>query len=494
MISSEEDSTQATGPEEGEVEEIHPMDALLEEESYSLETPRRGEIRTGTIARITENDMLVDIGAKSEGVIPGDELQQLPEERRTKLTVGQDVTVYVASSGGQDGIILLSLSKAEEEEDWNRAEGLLETSGNFEGEIAGYNKGGLIVKFGHLRGFVPASQVSLSRRRRAQGNSPDQRWGKMIAEQMVAKVIEVDRKRNRLILSERAATREAREVLKERLIEELEPGEIRTGHVISLADFGAFIDIGGADGLVHTSELSWKRVSHPREVLRVGQEVRVKVLDLDTERNRISLSLRELEDDPWDAIAQMFDEGQLVEGTVTKLTNFGAFARLHEADDYEVEGLVHISELADRRVAHPSEVVEEGQTLTLRVIKVDAERRRIGLSLRKVDSTEYAELDWKQAMEEIGEPEGELSIEASADAPPEEPVEDFDAALEAQGPEAFSVEEYAEVEQIAPEEPLEVQDYLEPAMDELEGQPEAEEGSEPEIEGSDDGDPEAPSE
>jgi small subunit ribosomal protein S1 len=248
-------------------------------------------------------------------------------------------------------------------------------------------------------------------------------------------VIEVDRRRNRLILSEREAAREARDMLKERLIEELKPGEIRTGHVISLADFGAFVDIGGADGLVHTSELSWKRVNHPSDILEVGQEVQVKVLDLDLERKRISLSLRELEADPWDEIAARFKEGMLVEGMITKLTKFGAFARLAETDDYEVEGLIHISELANHRIEHPREVVSEGETLTLRVINVEPDRRRIGLSLSKVDSQEFAEKDWESAMEDL-EPGAEAASEAEVEVEVEAEAEvvDFDAELEAEDP------------------------------------------------------------
>jgi len=379
----------------------HPMDAFLEEEVYGLDSPRRGEVRTGTIARITESDILVDIGYKSEGLIPSRELERLPQERRDELVVGTEVTVYVLRSGGTDGTVLLSIARAEEEQDWLEAERLLKTKEIFEGTVSGYNKGGLIVKLGRLRGFIPASQVSMARRWRADGDSAEQRWGKMVGEPIVSKVIEVERKRNRLILSERAAAREARDVLKERLIEELQPGEIRTGHVISLADFGVFVDIGGADGLVHTSEISWKRISHPREILKVGQEVQVKVLGVDSEQKRISLSMRELEEDPWETIVKQYREGQLVEGTITKLTKFGAFASLKAVDDYELEGLVHISELSDRHIVHPREVVNENETLTLRVIKVDRKRRRIGLSLKKVDSPEFAELDWQAAMQEL---------------------------------------------------------------------------------------------
>jgi small subunit ribosomal protein S1 len=401
-------------------DEAHPMDAFLEGEAYELETPRRGEVRTGTIARISNGDILVDIGAKSEGLIPAREVEGLSDEERKALQVGAKVTVYVVrSGGGGDVTTVLSLVRAEEEKDWRQAEALLQSQAVYESTVAGYNKGGLIIKLGRLRGFVPSSQVSLSRRRRAEGDSPDKRWGKMVGEPIATKVIEVDRRRNRLILSERAATREARKALKERLISELQPGEIRQGHVISLADFGAFIDIGGADGLVHLSEISWRRVNNPRDVLSVGQEVRVKVLGIDPERKRISLSIRELEEDPWDSIVGRLREGQLVEGTITKVTKFGAFARLAGTDDYEIEGLIHISELSESRIEEPRDIVQEGQSMPLRIIKIERERRRIGLSLKRVDSAEYAEQDWQEAAEGI-EPE----------KPAAERVEDFDAALD----------------------------------------------------------------
>jgi len=387
----------------------HPMDAFLDEEGHGLETPHRGEIRTGTIARIADTYILVDIGTKSEGQIPENELERLPQEKRDELVVGKEITVYVLHAGGTDGTIYLSINRAEEERDWLEAEKLLKTKEIFEGTISGYNKGGLIVKLGRLRGFIPASQLSMARRWRSDGESAEQRWGKMVGEPIVSKVIEVERKRNRLILSERAASREARDVLKERLIGELKPGEIRTGHVISLADFGVFVDIGGADGLVHTSEISWRRIGHPREILKVGQEVKVKVLGVDSDQKRISLSIRELEQDPWETIVAQYKEGQLVEGTITKLTKFGAFASLKGVGDYELEGLVHISELSDRHIVHPREIVSENETLPLRVIKVDRKRRRIGLSLKKVDSPEYADLDWQTAMQELksGAEEGE---------------------------------------------------------------------------------------
>jgi small subunit ribosomal protein S1 len=413
------------------------MDAFLEEEAYGMDTPRRGETRTGTIARISGNDILVDIGAKSEGVIPASEVEQMNEEQRAELVVGRELPVYIVRTGDRDFGIVLSAARAMEETDWSRAEALQQEQTVYEGTVGGYNKGGLIVKVGNLRGFIPASQISPSRRRRADGETPDKRWGKMVGETILAKVIEVDRRRNRLILSERAAAREARKALKELLIVELQPGEVRTGRVISLADFGAFVDIGGADGLVHLSEISWKRLGHPSEMLEVGQEVQVKVLAVDTERRRISLSMRELEPDPWEELARKLREGQLVEGKITKLTKFGAFASLTVEDGYQVEGLIHISELSDRRIEHPSEVVQEGQTVTLRVIKVDRARKRIGLSLKRVASAEYTELDW-QTM--VGAPPAPAP-EPPAPAPE---VEDFDAELDDDFDEAPEAEDPGE--------------------------------------------------
>jgi small subunit ribosomal protein S1 len=451
-------------PQEENQREAHPMDALLEAEAYELETPRRGEIRTGTIARVSENDVLVDVGAKSEGVIPNRELEQMSEEERASLDVGQEVEVYVIRSADRDGTMLLSLSRAEEEQDWRDVEGYMESRDTMDSTVAGYNKGGLIVKYGRLRGFIPASQVSLSRRRRSEGETPDQRWGKMVGEPIVTRVIEVDRRRNRLILSEKAAAREARDALKERLIAELTPGEVREGTVISLADFGAFVDIGGADGLIHISEVSWKRVDHPKEILKVGQDVQVKVLNIDEDRNRISLSLRELETNPWDDLMADFTEGQLVEGSITKLTKFGAFAAIKGLEDFEIEGLIHISELSDRRIEHPKEIVEEKQTVALRLIKIDREKRRIGLSLKRVDSAEYAEIDWKTAMQEIESPDDA----AEAEAEPE--VEDFDAALETDTVDVAPAELEALSEEIEAEIPVEDAD---PETDEEAAKPEA---------------------
>ena len=369
------------------------MDELLEKEGLNLDFPKQGEIRKGVIASISDNEILVSVGTKSEGVISGREKDQISPEEMATLAVGLEILVYIVNPEDNNGTIVLSYARAREEYDWQKVEDMLSTGDVHDGKISGYNKGGLIVPIGNLRGFVPASQISVFRR--PEGNeSPEARWAKMISDPITVKVIEVDRQRHRLILSERSALQETRETIKDRLLDELQDGSVRTGRVTSLADFGAFVNIDGADGLVHLSEISWERINHPNEVLKVGQEVQVKVIGIDRDRKRIGLSIRQTQLDPWMKKVESIKEGQLVSGTITHLTKFGAFA--HLGDD--MEGLIHISELSENRINHPKEVVKEGDVVTLRVIKIDAERRRIGLSLRKVDSPAYADLDWKIAL------------------------------------------------------------------------------------------------
>ncbi|MGB9641508.1 MAG: S1 RNA-binding domain-containing protein, partial [Anaerolineales bacterium] len=265
-----------------------------------------------------------------------------------------------------------------------------------ESKVDGYNKGGLLVPIGRLRGFVPASQIGLARRAALSGDSPEQRWSKMVGDKIMVRVIEVDQERRRLILSERLALQESRDSLKDRLLEGIQEGDVRTGRVTSVAEFGAFVNIDGADGLVHLSEVSWDRITHPKDVLKVGQEVKVKVISIDRERKRIGLSIRQLQEDPWLQKVAHLREGQLIEGTITHLTKFGAFARISE----DLEGLIHLSEISEEHINHPKEVLKEGEVVTLRIIKIDPEKRRIGLSLKKVDSPAYADLDWKIALAE----------------------------------------------------------------------------------------------
>jgi small subunit ribosomal protein S1 len=369
------------------------METLLNQEGMTLDFPQPGEIRTGVVASISVTQILVSVGAKSEGVITGRELESIPVDERAALQVSQEILVYVLNAEDDNGNVVLSYTRAQEQKGWAEVEKMLEESGTYEGKVDGFNKGGIIVPVYGLRGFIPASQLSISRRMGVTGDTPDQRYAKMIGEPISVRVIEVDRKRRRLILSERAASSETRQSIKERVIESLKEGETYTGKVTSLADFGAFVNVNGADGLVHLSEISWDRVQHPSEVLEVGQEVKVKVINIDREKKRIGLSMRALQSDPWQSKVDKFKVGQLVEGVITRLTKFGAFARL----EGDLEGLIHISEISENRIEHPKEAgLHEGDVVTLRVIRIDPDQRRIGLSLRKVDSGAFKDLDLKQ--------------------------------------------------------------------------------------------------
>ena len=394
------------------------MESLLNEQELHVDLPQPGEIRTGMIASIGPSQILVSIGAKSEGVVSGRELDQLSAEEREALKVGQEIHVFVVNAEDQNGNVVLSLKRAQEQLSWENVDKLLANDEVIESKIIGFNKGGLIVGVEGLRGFVPSSQVSALRRSQSTGDTPEQKWQKMIGQPISVRVVEVDRERRRLILSERAASTESRQSIKERVIEELEEGKTYTGRVTSLANFGAFININGADGLVHLSELSWDHIDHPREVLEVGQEVKVKVINVDKEKKRIGLSVRALQEDPWRSRVQKYSVGQLVEGVITRLTKFGAFARL----EGDIEGLIHISEISEHRIEHPKEVLKEGEVKSLRVIRIDSDQHRIGLSLRKVDSAAFADKDFKLLTAEFGADESpDGADEAPGDPSPETP-------------------------------------------------------------------------
>jgi small subunit ribosomal protein S1 len=406
------------------------MEELLNQSDANLDQPKPGDVRSGVVASISDDEILVSIGSKSEGVIATREVEALSPEERAKIKVGQEIQVYVVSPETSRGMMQLSYTRSMEDDDWGIAEGLMNSKETYTGTVEGFNKGGLIVRVGRLRGFVPASQVSQARRMRYKGDTPEQRWEDMKGESMAARVIEVDRERRRLILSERAANQESREAMKDRLLTEIAIGETRKGRVTSLADFGAFVNINGADGLVHLSELSWERVDHPSKMLKVGDEVEVKVISIDQERKRIGLSIRQLQQDPWDEHVTKYRVGQLVEGTITRLVKFGAFARL---DDH-IEGLIHISELGEDRIEHPKEAVQEGDKLTLRIIKIEPDKRRIGLSLRKVDSAQYSDLDYEATMAEAGEMNNEGDPQSTQ--PAAKPTQEAVAQEETVSPES----------------------------------------------------------
>ena len=382
------------------VSDVEPSEGKPDAEKPKVEKRRRskyerGEIIEVKVKEVSPTSVIVELDERGEGftgIIPSRELDRMTNDMIEMLVPGETVQLYVVNTGNVHGNVVLSLNRALEELDWERAEEYRQSREIYDGVIAGYNKGGLIVRFGRLRGFIPQSQISDERRARiVDEETPESRWSEMVKEAIKVKVIEVDRARNRLIISERAAARETREQRKAALIEELTLNEVRTGRVVSLEDFGAFVDIGGAEGLIHLTELSWGHITHPKQVLEVGQEVTVEVINIDPQRKRIGLSLKRQLSDPWDIVASDYQQWQLVQAEITKLTKFGAFAQL--VDQPEIEGLIHISELSDNRVAHPREVVNVGEVLTLRIVKIDVADRRLGLSLKAVNSTEYLDSD-----------------------------------------------------------------------------------------------------
>ncbi len=394
-------------------EKMMTMAELLAQQENLVRVVKPGEIVKGVVARKRSNEILVDVGAKSEGIVDPKDLSNLSPEEVDEIKVGDTIPVYVVSvENDQEEIhIVLSLSQARVEKDWEEAERLFAAGETIESTVIGNNKGGLIVNFGQVRGFVPGSQLLNAQ---FGGSNKPERWNQLMGEKLILKIIEVDRDRNRLILSERAAADEARKN-KASFMEELTEGDVRTGRVTSLADFGAFVDIGGVDGLIHLSELAWTRVSHPREVLKVGDEVKVYILNVDLEQQRVALSLKRLQPEPWSQVFDYYEINQVVDAVITKLTNFGAFARI----DDRIEGLIHISELSDKNVTHPREVVSEGQSIRVRIIHIDPDRRRMGLSMKQVEEKEnwasYKEANEAGASQdtsESGPEEKEETIEA----------------------------------------------------------------------------------
>lgn len=401
QISDEEyvrDEEEIGPEEEPEASDTITMGDLLEEvEAPLVSRLKRGQVVEGEIVQIDPGAILVDIGAKLDGFIHPNEVEQLQRDPTACPKVGERVLVYVVQPANKDGHAVLSLARAQAERDWRAVQQQYENKELLELQVVGYNKGGLIVRLGEVRGFIPATQLD---HRITSNNRPEERMkqlSKLVGRNLKLKIIELDRANNRLILSERLAMREWQEQERSRLLEELREGEIRKGRVSGLSDFGAFVDIGGADGLVHLSELSWEQVSHPREVLKVGDEVDVYVLNVDRERKRIALSIKRTKPEPWLNIHQRYQVGQVTKGRVTKLASFGAFVRLEEG----VEGLVHISELSSRRIQHPREVVQEGEEREFRIIRIDSARRRMRLSLKQLEETPEGESE----LEDIPTPE-----------------------------------------------------------------------------------------
>jgi small subunit ribosomal protein S1 len=371
-----------TGHSSEEPESYNEMEALLASSSNPINI-KRGDVVEGVIVRIDQDEILVDIGLKSEGVLSTKELPASGYGSLNELKIDDRVLVYVMQPETPDGHALLSLRRANAERQWRLAEEQYRNNELIKARVIDYNKGGLIVDVNGIRGFVPISQIqNLKREEVAAGGENQETAAKLASmkdKELQLKIIEINRARNRLILSERMATQEWRQRRREELLDELKPGEVRRGVVSNLASFGAFIDLGGADGLVHISQLAWSRVNHPSEVLHVGQEVEVQVLNVDKEKKKIALSIKKAEVDPWTTVEQRYAPGQIVTGTVTKIAPFGAFARIEDG----IEGLIHVSELPPGM--DPKASLHEGQQLQLRILRIEPERRRLGLSLRQVD-------------------------------------------------------------------------------------------------------------
>lgn len=343
-------------------------------------TLRRGDIVDGTVLDVADNGILVDIGQKSEGFVPMRETRMLTEGEGEEAlpSVGDEVLLYVFRTDG-DGYPLLSIDRARGEHGWRDLEKAHESDNTVRGKIIGSNRGGAVVQVNGVQGFVPLSQLVGPARDLFVSDGAPPKPG-FIGMDVDFKVLELNRRRNRAIFSERAALDAVNLMNKMRLVQELEEGDIRRGRVAGISSFGAFVELGGADGLVHISEMSWSSVNRPDEVVKVGQELDVLVLKVDREALKIALSMKRLLPEPWESIENMLSVGQIVEGKVTKLATFGAFARIGEG----IEGLVHVSELTNRRIESPAEVVNEGEVHNFKVIRIEPERRRLGLSLKQV--------------------------------------------------------------------------------------------------------------
>ena len=358
-----EEGVWTTDPETGE---------LIPDYESTFPTINEGEVVNGTVVRVDKDEVLVDIGYKSEGVIPVSELSiRRSVNPADEVSIGDEIAALVMTKEDADGRLILSKKRARFEIAWKAIEQAHEQSEPVTGRVIEVVKGGLILDLG-VRGFLPASLVDIRR---------VQDLDEYMGQELRCKVIELNRSRNNVVLSRRAVLEDERKEMRQAILDKLNPGDVVEGTISNIVDFGAFVDLDGMDGLIHISELSWSHVNHPSEVLEIGQKVDVKVLDIDRERQRISLGLKQTQTDPWQQVLESYNEGDVVAGKVTKVVTFGAFVEILPG----VEGLVHISELAQHHVENPREVVSQGDTVNVRILEVDAERRRLSLSLKRVD-------------------------------------------------------------------------------------------------------------
>jgi small subunit ribosomal protein S1 len=411
-----------------------------------------GDVVSGKVVRIDQDEVLVDIGYKSEGVIPSNELSiRKSVDPHDEVELGEEVDALVLTKEDQDGRLLLSKKRARFEKAWRRIEGAAESGEPVEGTVIEVVKGGLIIDLG-VRGFLPASLVDIRR---------VQNLEEFLGQKIECKVIELNRSRNNVVLSRRAVLEEERKEVRQQILDRLQPGQVVEGAISNIVDFGAFVDLDGIDGLIHISELSWSHVNHPSEILSIGDVVPVKVLDIDRERQRISLGLKQTQQDPWQRVVDTYRVGDELEGKVTKVVTFGAFVEIMDG----VEGLVHISELAHHHVENPREVVEPGDEVKVKILEIDSDRRRLSLSVKRVEAAQAQHLRSTGAAEggggdgeEIGEVR-DLGLSEDVFAGPNiEGGEELRAAVEAQQdageePAAEAPPVEAPPEEAPPEEP-----------------------------------------
>ena len=337
-----------------------------------------GEVVHGTVVRVDKDEVLVDIGYKSEGVIPVAELSiRRSVNPADEVALGDEIDALVLTKEDAEGRLILSKKRARFELAWKNIERAAESGDPVDGRVIEVVKGGLILDLG-VRGFLPASLVDIRR---------VQDLDEFLGQELRCKVIELNRSRNNVVLSRRAVLEEERKEQRQQILDKLQPGAVVEGQISNIVDFGAFVDLDGMDGLIHISELSWSHVNHPAEVLEIGQTVQVKVLDIDRDRQRISLGLKQTQNDPWQQVLDKYKEGDVVEGRVTKVVTFGAFVEILPG----VEGLVHISELAAHHVENPREVVAQGQAVNVKIIEVDGERRRLSLSIKRIEEDDQVQ-------------------------------------------------------------------------------------------------------
>src|ERR671935_49242 len=352
-----------------------PDGELIPDYESTFPTINEGEVVHGKVVRVDKDEVLVDIGYKSEGVIPVSELSiRRSINPADEVALGDEIDALVLTKEDAEGRLILSKKRARFEMAWKALERAAESGQPVNGKVIEVVKGGLILDLG-VRGFLPASLVDIRR---------VQDLDEFLGQELRCKVIELNRSRNNVVLSRRAVLEEERKDQRQQILDKLQPGDVVEGQISNIVDFGAFVDLNGMDGLIHISELSWSHVNHPSEVLEIGQDVKVKVLDIDRDRQRISLGLKQTQTDPWQQVLENYSEGDVVQGRVTKVVTFGAFVEILPG----VEGLVHISELAGHHVENPREVVSQGDVVAVKIIEVDADRRRLSLSLKRVQDGE----------------------------------------------------------------------------------------------------------